>query len=370
MKEILGQFLRDLMYVDKTKKTLTEAEKQKIRNDKINEILMVSVLTYAATHEKKAIAKLIEKEMIYLEVSGIKSPPAFSMSIAKKLEEKMSILNISYGIKEDEIKFNNTSENMISNLVKGMIDINSSTEEYDPAHDTLKKHMEQCLNKTSLLMVDNKKFKDKDINEAIKSLYSKTFENWTTKLISYDTFSEIISHGIIPAANICGSAEFFDRFKENLVEKYYQAINNFNFNYNLYSNEELLIYKEKIKKEHEKLNDNKIEEKKQIAMDSLNNEINKILDKLNIKLEYKTRLVPKDIPDELLNNIRTLKIAEQTNLKKHYYKIHGIEYIKGIINIGALLISNNMNTKIDDHLNKVELELKSISYPAIAPKNK
>lgn len=331
---------------------------------------MVSVLTYAATHEKKAIAKLIEKKISYLELSGITNPPAFSMSIANKLEEKMSILNISYGIKEDEIKFNNTSENMISNLVKGMIDINSSTEEYKPEHDTLKKHMKQCLNKTSLLMVDNKKFKDKDINEEIKNLYSRTFENWTNKLIGYDTFSEIISHGIIPVANICGNADFFEKFKVNLVEKYYQTINNFNFNYNLYSNEELLLYKEKIKKEHEKLEDDKIKEKKQTAMDSLNIEINKILHKLNIKFEYNTRLVPKDIPDELLNNIRTLKIQEQKNIKKHYYKIHGIEYIKGVINIGALLISNNMNTKIDVHLNKVELELKSVAYPAIAPKNK
>lgn len=360
MKKILGQYLADLIKVPN--KTDSKEAKKMIAINKTNQILMMSVLSYASTHTKKSIVELIEKKIDYLELKNINNKIAFSKSIANKLEYKLGLLNINFGIKEDDIIFNNTTEDFIKDIVKSMIDINTSTGEYNPEYDTFKTHMTQCLNKTSWQLPTLKKFDEEKGRSLIVDLYDRVENNFYIKSVGYDKFCEIISYAIIPIAGICKDEEIFDNFKNLIVNKYYQDINNINFNYNLYTNIELSTYKEKIKKEHLDFDEQTISLRKKEAKEILNNMIDEITNKLNIELEYNTNKRPENINVQMLENIIDLKIKEQIETKKHEYKDHSIAYIKGMINITALIIDKKISNNIQQELIKVDNSLKTVRY--------
>lgn len=348
MKKLLEKYLKDL--TENAKKNSTEEEIEDLANNKLKELLIMSVLTYTPMYTRVSIEGLIEQKINYLALIDFKETPT---TIADELVNRLGILGINFGIKEDKIGFNNTSEDFAIDLVKGMADVKFATNEYSSSVDLFKKHLHQCLKASNWLIHGSKKMKEKNMDDAVNKHNGKTFKNWEVKLTGFDKFSELLSYAIIPYAEHCKDAKVFDKVKKLMVDHCYQYINEFNFNYGLYHNNDLLQYKLKINNDYKALDQKQILLKKKEAEDILNTEIDAASKRLKINLDYGKNTKKIEIKNnDLITNVINLKVKEQKETDKHLYENHCKEYIKNAARILTIIIApkqiSNLNIVYSD----------------------
>lgn len=293
--------------------------------EKTNELIAMATLPFVKNYTKKSIINYITEQL--KSVGKANSDKLVGLAVyieSKYLTKLMAVTDFSYGIKDDNITFTGNGFDFVSNVIKGVIDMNVfGTGEYQNfKSQSYENRQNLIINLAKFNIPSDLRANIKTNKAIITENTSRSYDNVKEKnKIPFKTFAEILAFSIIPHILVFNEKEISSLILKTANLKFIHT-NEGDYDHERFSESDILTHASNKIKEYKNYTPDMILEKKKAAFLKIMNTIKNSFDGL---IPYGDRFGINNITNDkylFFKNIAesTASLTQNSSLKEHLLK--------------------------------------------------